>query len=73
MKKSLDPSPEITCLPDRLLEEGSVVKQSQPIVTGYEALANATAFMDCEPLPPKYDQDNEPLPPKYEQGLLEEK
>lgn len=38
------------------------------------ALAHATAPMDCEPLPPKYEQDNEvpPPPPEYDQKLLTE-
>lgn len=34
---------------------------------------NATAPVNCEPFPPKNDQNTELLPPKYEQGLLEEK
>ncbi|KAI5280674.1 Dual Specificity Testis-Specific Protein Kinase 2 [Manis pentadactyla] len=59
-------------MPDRLLEGGSMVEQLKQMVTSYEALANVTAPMDCDPLPPKYEQDNELLPPKYEQGLLKE-
>lgn len=66
--------PEVTCLPDRLPEGGSIVKQLKRTVTGYVALANVTAPVDCEPLPPKYEQDNElpPPPPEYDQKLLTE-
>lgn len=71
--ESLNPFPKVTHLPDRLPEEGSVVEQLQQTVTGYEALANVTAPVDCELLSLKYDQDNELLPPKYEHGWLKEK
>lgn len=73
VKEILDPSLEVTRLPDRLPEEGSVVEQSQQTVTSQETLANAIAPVDYELLPPKYDQDNKLLPPKYEQGLVKEK
>lgn len=73
IKESLDSTPKINRLPDIPREESSVVAQLQQAVTGYEALANATAPVNCEPLPPKYDQNTELLHLKYEQGLLEEK
>lgn len=65
-------SPEVARMPDRILEGGSMVEQLKQMVTSYEVLANVPAPMDCDPLPPKYEEDNELLPPKYEQELLKE-
>ncbi|KAK2501870.1 hypothetical protein MC885_016783 [Smutsia gigantea] len=58
----------------RLPEGSSIVEQLKQTVTSYEALANATAPVDGEPLPPKCEQDNElpPPPPEYDRKSLTE-